>query len=220
MGGNEWNDDLIRLAENPVNDPILAKVFQIFGKNNLSQAAPLLGKNLTNPNPAVRQAASAALTQIGGDVAIAQFMPGLDDRSLGIRQQSIEALGTLRAGQALPQLINLSSNSQLSTAAIQALALMPNIAALHVYLAGLASKNATLRSQCKTAVTTLRDAALPQIEAELNSTNGLPDDTVASLRLIYASNDAAKKGPLFKIKVKLMPVTDYVIFAKLNRGDF
>jgi putative heme-binding domain-containing protein len=217
-GGNEWNDDLIRLSENPINDRILVELFQCFGKNKLSQTAPLLGKNLASSNPAVQQGAIAALTQIGGEAAIAQFMRGLEDPSVDIRRQSIEALGTLRARPAVPQLIKLSADSRLSTSAIQALTRMPDMAALDVYLDGLASKNATLRSQCRTAVAGLRDAALPRIEAKLASTNGLPDDTIASLRQIYQTNPAAKKSLLFKVKVR--PVPEYQSFALAHSGNF
>jgi putative heme-binding domain-containing protein len=218
MGGNEWNNDLIRLSENPINDRILLELFQCFGKNKLSQTAPLLGKNLASSSPAVRQGAIAALTQIGGEAAIAQFMRALEDPSVDVRRQSIEALGTLRAKPAVPQLIKLSADSQLSTSAIQALTRMPDMAALDVYLDGMASKNASLRSQCRTAVTGLRDAALPRIEAKLASTNGLPDDTIASLRQIYQTSAAAKKGLLFKVKVR--PVPEYQSFALAHPGDF
>jgi putative heme-binding domain-containing protein len=217
-GGNDWNDDLIRLSENPVNDRILLALFQCFGKNRLSQTAPLLGKNLASSSPAVRQGAIEALTQIGGEAAIAQLMRALEDPSVDIRRRSIEALGTLRARPAVPQLIKLSADSQLATSAIQALTRMPDLAALDVYLDGLASKNATLRYQCRTAVTTLRDAALPRIEAKLASTNGLPDDTIDSLRQIYQTSPAAKKGLLFKVKVR--PVPEYQSFALSHPGNF
>jgi len=217
MGGNEWNDDLIRLSANPVNDRILVELFQCFGKNKLSQTAPLLGKNLASSNSAVRQGAFAALTQIGGEAAIAQFMRALEDPSVDIRRQSIEALGTLRARPAVPQLVKLSADRQLATSAIQALTRMPDLAALDVYLDGLASKNASLRSQCRTAVTGLRDTALTRIEAKLASTNGLPDDTIASLRQIYQASPAAKKGLLFKVKVR--PVPEYQSFALAHPGD-
>ena len=217
MGGNEWNDDLIRLSEHPANDLILMDLFQVFGKNKLSQTAPLLGKNLASTNSAVGQSAIAALTQIGGDAAIAQFMRALENPSVDIRRQSIEALGTLRAKPAVPQLIKLSTNSQFATSAIEALTRMPDIAALDVYLDGLTSKNASLRSQCKTAVTGLRDAALPRIEAKLATTNGLSDDAIASLRQIYQTSAAAKKGLLFKVKVR--PVPEYQSFALAHPGN-
>jgi putative heme-binding domain-containing protein len=219
VSGNEWNDDLIRLSEKTVNDGLLVQLFQIFGKNKLSQTAPLLGKNLVKSNAAVLQAASAALTQIGGEAAIAQFMPGLNNPSVNVRRRSIDALGTLKARPAVPQLIKLSTNSELSTSAIQALTQIPDLAALDIYLNGLASKNASLRSQCRTAVTSLRDAALPKIEAELVTTNGLPDDTVASLRQIYQTSAAAKKGPLFKVNIREIPVTEYQSFAIAHPGD-
>jgi putative heme-binding domain-containing protein len=114
-------------------------------------------------------------------------------------------------------LIKLSADSQLSTSAIQALTRMPDLAALDIYLDGLVSKNAAVRSQCKTAVTSLRDAGLPRIEARLASTNGLPDDAIASLREIYQHDTAAKRGRLFKVKVK--PVPEYQSFALAHPGN-
>lgn len=219
LGGNEWNSDLIRLADHPANDAILLKLFEIFGKNKIGQVAPLLGKNLTNSNVSFRQGAVAALTQIGGETAIAQFLPGLDNHALDIRRQSIQALGDLKAKTALPQLISLSTNAQLSQACVQALTEMPDMAALNVYLDGLGSKNATLRALCRKATSSIRDPALPKIEAKLSSTNGLPDDTVAILREIYQTSPTAKKGPIFKIKVKLLPLADYQSFALARPGN-
>jgi len=219
MGGNEWDDDLIRLTLHPASDPVLVELFQAIGKNKVSRAAHLLGRHLASSNSALRQAAIAALNEIGGDAAIGQFMPGLDNSSIDVRRQSIEALGALRAKQALPQLIKLSADKQLSTPAIRALTQMPDLGALDVYLDGLVSKNAALRSQCRTAVTSLRIAALPRIEAKLASTNGLPDDTVASLKQIYQDNAIARKGPLFKVKIKFIPVLEYQTFALAHPGD-
>lgn len=220
IGGHEWDEDLIRLSEHPANDVILTQLFQTFGNNKLPQTVPFLGKNLTNSNPLLRQSALVALIQIGGKASIEQFVNSLDSPLVDTRRHSIDALGRMRAKAAVPQLIKLSADSQLATPAIQALAAMPDMAALDVYLEGLASKNATLRSQCTTAVTSLRDTALPQIEIRLASTNGLPDDTVASLRQIYQNTAAAKKGPLFKIKVKQHPVPEYQSFALAHPGRF
>jgi putative heme-binding domain-containing protein len=114
-------------------------------------------------------------------------------------------------------LIKLSADSQLSTPAIQALTHMPDRVALDIYLDGLVSKNAAIRSQCKTAVTSLRDAVLPRIEAKLATTNGLPDEAIASLRDIYQHDSAAKKGLLFRVKVK--PVPEYQSFALAHTGN-
>jgi putative heme-binding domain-containing protein len=217
MNGAEFNDDLIRLSEHPANDQMLVSLFEYFGKKKLSRTAPILGKNLASSNAAVPQAAIEALTQIGGDAAITELMRGMDDKPLAVQRQSIEALGTLRARAAVPRLIKLSADSQLSTPAIQALTHMPDRVALDIYLDGLVSKNAAIRSQCKTAVTSLRDAVLPRIEAKLATTNGLPDEAIASLRDIYQHDSAAKKGLLFRVKVK--PVPEYQSFALAHTGN-
>lgn len=219
MGAGEWNDRLIHLAENTGDVSIRLQLFQLFGNNKVVKAAPLLGTNLDNTSPAVRQAAATALVGLGGDAAIAQFLPGLTNASLDIRRQSIESLGTLRAKAAVPELIKLTGDKVLSVPATQALTEIPDMSALDIYLDGLSSKNMTLRAQCRTAVTSLRQTALPQIEARLNSTNGLPDETVAALRQIYQTDAKAKKGPIFKVKVKLVPIEQYQSFALANMGD-
>ena len=159
------------------------------------------------------------MTEIGGDAAIDEFLKALDGPGVSLRRQCIEALGTLRAKRAVPKLVKLSADSQLSPTAIQALTQIPDLAALDVYLDGLASKNATLRTECRTALTGLRDAALPKIEARLATTNGLPDETIAGLRQIYQGNAAAKKSPLFKIKIMQIPIPEYQSFALADSGD-
>jgi putative heme-binding domain-containing protein len=47
----------------------------------------------------------------------------------------------------------------------------------------------------------------------------LPDDTVAGLKEVYQNNAVAKKGPIFKIKVKQIPLTEYQSFALAHPGD-
>lgn len=220
IGPGAWNADLIRLAEKPVNDQILAELLQFFGKYRMAETAPLLGKELDNRNLALRQDAVSALTEIGGDAAIAQFMPGLDSKMNDLRRQSIDALGQLRARAALPKLIQLTKDKQFGTPAIEALTRMQDLAALDVYLDGMASKNAALRSECISVVTRIEDVALPKIEAKVVLTNnGLADETIAALRDIYRSNATAKKGPIFKIKFNSIPITNYQNFALANPGD-
>ena len=217
MNGSNFDDDLVRLSEHPANDPILVKLLRCFGEKKLSRTAPIVGKSLAGSNADLRQAAYEALLGIGGDAAITQFMPGLDNPSVDVQQKSAEALGALKARAAVPRLIKLSADSRLATSAIQALSRMPDLAALDVYLDGLASKNLAVRSQCRTAVTSLREAALPRIEARLASADSLPDDTIASLRQIYQASAAAKKGRLFKVKVR--PVPEYQKFVLAHFGN-
>ena len=218
IGGSDLTAELMTLAESQHNDQVVKEIYQGFGQNKVAQAAPLLGRSIVSTNYTLRLAAVGALTQIGGDVAIAQFLSGLDHSNADIRGQCITALGALRAKKAVPKLIQLSTGSS-SNLVIQALADIKDIAALDVYLTGLASKNATIRTQCRNALTSLADAALPKIEAELAPTNRLSDETISGLRQIYLSNAAAKKGPLFKIKVKQTPLADYQSFALANSGD-
>jgi putative heme-binding domain-containing protein len=213
------NAELIGLAAVNPHESVQKALYQGFGKNKVVDAVPLIGLSLACSNYGVRLAAVGALTSIGGDAAIAQFMNGLDDDTLDVRTQSVDALGTLKAKQAVPRLIQLSTNKNLGTPAIQALTQIKDLAALDVYLNGLASKNAGVRAQCKTALTSLADAALPKIEAKLTPSNSLPDDTIAGLHQIYQTNPAAKKGPLFKLKFKQTPIGDYQSFALANQGD-
>ncbi len=219
IGGNDLNDNLIHLAETQTNLPIVKELIQGFGQYKISRAAPLLGRDLAHTNYPVRLAAVGALTQIGGDIAAEQFLAGLTNAAPDIQEQSITALGTLRSKKAVPTLIQLSTKKPPSTTAMASLAEIRDLAALDVYLTGLGSKNAGLRAQCKNAITQLGDPALQQIEKRLAPTNELSDDVVASLRQIYQNNALAKKGPLFRLKIKTLQVSEYAVFAEANPGD-
>jgi putative membrane-bound dehydrogenase-like protein len=219
-GDNHWDDDLVRMGQGEVDDQLLVELFQYYGNRRLSATAPLMGKHLNSKNPALRQHAAIALKQISGDAAITEFIHGLDDPAPDVRDQSIEALGTLKAKAAIPRLIKMAAtNSPDATAAIAALARMPDLTALDVFLDGLASPNSTIRLQCRNAMGTLRDAALPRIEAKLAITNGLSDETIVNLRQVYQDSLVAKKSLLFKVKVKQIPLSAYTQFALDNPGN-
>jgi len=219
MNSDEWSGDLIRIAENPPTEGILVKVMAIFGEKKMTQTSPFLGKEIDDPKPNIEQAAVSALTQMGGDAAIAQFVPKLNGPSVDVRRRCITALGTLKAKSAVPQLLQLSSNNDVGVDATMALTAMPDLSALDVYLNGLGSKNASLRNQCKTAMTTLLIVALPKIEGKLSGTNDLPDEVIAGLKDVYKDNTAAKKGPLFKRRIKVLPIADYQRYGMEHTGD-
>jgi putative heme-binding domain-containing protein len=219
IGGDEWNEDMVRISDRPMNDNTRVELFRYYGEHKLAATAPLLGRYLDSSDYTLRGTAFEGLDDIGGEAAIAQLLPKLKDAATGVRRQAINGLAKLKAKQAIPELMRLATNGDLAVEATEALTRMPDLAALDVYLNGLASKNAALRSQCRSAVVGLREAALPVIEKKLAVTNALPDDAIASLKQIYQNNPKARKGILFKLKVKQMPISQYQSFAMANSGD-
>src|SRR6185295_17740359 len=133
-----------------------------------------------------------------------------DDSLSDVRRGAVTALGEMKARSALPQLLKAYRDNETKSEAVAALAQMPDAQALDAYLEGLAGKNPTLRASCRKAIETIRDKALPAIEAKVND---LSPETIAELQKIYAENAPARKGRLFEAKEKKLEPADYLDFA-------
>ena len=69
-----------------------------------------------------------------------------------MRIAAVQGLGTLKNKAAVPALVKAAGDEATEFDAIQALAQTPDVHALSAYLTGLGSKNADLRTACKTAI--------------------------------------------------------------------
>jgi putative heme-binding domain-containing protein len=218
MEGSQWNTNLIALAQTTKIDRIRATLFEFFGAKKLAATIPLLTTYLFNTNAGLRQHAMDALKAIGGQAAIDALVSSLNSSNAVFRRQVVSVLGDMKAKSALPALIKLAAASDTHEAVVGALAKMPDVTALDVYLDGLASKNAGLRTECETAMQTIQQQALPLIEARL-TTNDLPALAMTSLKQIYQNDAAAKKSPFFHHKILETPPAQYQEFALAHFGD-
>ncbi len=148
----------------------------------------------------MRQRAVEALKQIGGQPSIDALTAMLDNPGADLRREAITALGTMKARSAVPRLLPFVNQADMHDDAVSALTQIDDLAAFDINLDGLGSKNASLRTQCENALRLLKTPALPMIEARL-STNDLSAPALASLKLIYNGDPAAKKSPAFRHKI-------------------
>src|SRR5262249_50300127 len=142
--------------------------------------------SLQSDNPSVRKTAASTLAQLGDPTAATLILPLLKDKEPGVRTVAIQALGVLKAKDAVPVLIQATSDDATQFNAITALTQSPDQRALPAYLTGLASKNAELRKACRQALTVLRDDAIPTLE-QLAKRNEISAAALAELREVYSS---------------------------------
>jgi putative heme-binding domain-containing protein len=218
MAGNQWNDDLIALGQKTKDDRVLGALFDFYGNKKLAATIPILTTNLAKSSADLRSHAMDALKAIGGQPAIDGLVANLSSPDADLRHRVIIALGEMKAKSAVPILIKLATASDTHDAALEALTKIPDIAALDVYLDGLASKNASSRNQCETAIRALQKQALPLLEARLG-TNDFPATAVTSLKQIYQNDPEAKKSSLFRSKILETPIAQYQEFALVHSGD-
>jgi putative heme-binding domain-containing protein len=218
MAGTNWNADLLALAQDAKEERVLAALIDFYADKKLAAAVPIIASHLAKSSTTLRPHLMEALKDIGGQPAIEVLMANLGSPDADLRRRVIVALGDMKAKSAVPALIKAAGSSDTHEAVVEALAKMPDPAALNLYLDGLGSKNANLRNQCETAIRGFHDQALPVLEARL-ATNDLPASAIASLKQIYQSDAAAKNSSLIRHKILETPLLQYQDFAVAHTGD-
>ncbi|SIO66439.1 putative membrane-bound dehydrogenase domain-containing protein [Singulisphaera sp. GP187] len=149
---------------------------------------------LRDPSPEVRAAAAEALGRIGQlagvDVPLRAL---LTDPAVEVRKAAITALGGLADREAIPALMAAATANETRFEAMQALAAMPDLLALQVYLAGLTDKSLEIRKVSADALGRISIDAAPVLD-RLSARHELPPTLLPELRKIYTA---------------LQPVTDW-----------
>jgi putative membrane-bound dehydrogenase-like protein len=149
-----------------------------------SAVAPAL-KSLEDSSPEVRAAAAEALGKIGQlDGVGGALRARLDDRAVDVRKAAMAALGALADREAIPGLMAAANVKETRFEATRALAAMPDLLALQVYLSGLADKSPELRKVSADALARIRTDAAPVLD-QLAARHELPAAIVPELRKIY-----------------------------------
>jgi putative heme-binding domain-containing protein len=124
----------------------------------------------------------------------------------------------LKDKKLLPKLLDLYQAGRDKNDTALALAKMPDLTALNVYLQGVGAKEASLRDASRRAIDAFRDEALPVIEARHRATP-FTGQALAQIQRVYNKSDAALAGPLFEGNSKPTAVADYQKFATRFPGD-
>jgi putative heme-binding domain-containing protein len=137
--------------------------------------------------PSVRAAAAEALARAGrGDVSAPPLRKLLGDPVLEVRKAAINALGTLQDREAIAGLLAASDATETWFEAARALAAIPDVRAVRVYLRGLTDKSGELRRASSTALAHVHEDAVPLLE-QLAARKELPSSAIAELRKIYTA---------------------------------
>ncbi len=155
-----------------------------------SAIKPLL-EVLKTPSPAVKAASIDALVEIvkdkhdrSRDDVIRALEPCRSDAAVEVRNRAISAAGVLGDREAVVSLIAASETPGSRFEASQALAALPDIRALQVYLRGLTDKSTDLRKASAAAIVKIRDQAAAVLD-QLAARHELPPESIPGLRSIY-----------------------------------
>jgi putative membrane-bound dehydrogenase-like protein len=228
---------LTRLGESETNPDVLVRVIEAFGAAKSPSSAPLLGKFLEHADAKVRTAAGLALGNIGGAAASEVVLPLLAAEKVDTRRAAITAAGQIKDKNTVPKLLELAHNPDTETEAANALAAMPDVRALDIYLDALVrgtrpggrggnnppgppagGGGGRGGARVALALEAIKTEALPHIE-ERHRAKPFTGQALASLQRIYNQNDQALAGPLFEGASKPVDRTAYQTFALRESGD-
>jgi putative membrane-bound dehydrogenase-like protein len=163
------------------------RVIAALGRFKSNDSAKALLKALKNPAPCVRAAAAEAIGKVGrAETAGKPLVALLADGALDVRNAAASALGALRVRDAVPALIEAAGSGDTRFEASQALAAMPDLRALPIFLHSLADRSPELRRSSAVAISRIRDEAVPVLE-RLAVRKELPSAALPELRRIYSS---------------------------------
>jgi putative membrane-bound dehydrogenase-like protein len=155
-----------------------------------SAIKPLL-EALKTPLPAVKSASIDALVAIvkdkqdrSRDEVMRALAPCRSDAAVEVRNHAIAAAGSLGDREAVPSLITASETQASRFEASLALAALPDVRALQVYLRGLTDKSTDLRKASAAAIGNIRDQAAVVLD-QLAARRELPPAAIPELRSIY-----------------------------------
>ncbi len=173
-----FDDDSLGIEKQP-------RLIAALGRFKSPKAAEALVKSLKAPAEAVRAAAAEALGKGSTSNVAGEPLRGLlADPALDVRKAAITALGALKDRASIPVLIEAADALDTRFEATRALAEMPEVKALSVYLRGLTDRSPDLRKSSSTAIAAIRDEAAPVLE-KLAGRKELPSTVLPELRKIY-----------------------------------
>jgi len=162
-----------------------ARAITALGRFQAKEAIPAIVAHLRDPVAEVRVASAEALGRIGvlPDVA-PQIRAALADPSIEVRKAAVGALAALKDRESIPELLKAADDQATRFEATLALAALPDVKALQVYLRGVADKSPDLRKASSNAIAAIRGQAEPVLE-QLAARREISPASLPELRKIY-----------------------------------
>ena len=176
---------LALLSENTLGAEKQPRVIAALGRFKTAGASEALLKALKNPTPAVRSAAAESLGKASNAKSAGKALRDLlTDPNIDVRKAAMAALGALKDRASVAALIESSGNAETRFEASSALAQMPDVKALGVYLIGLTDRSPDLRKASSNAIASIRDDAMPVLE-KLAERKELSSAVLPELRKVF-----------------------------------
>lgn len=141
------------------------KVIRALAKLKVEDAGATIRANLSSDDATVRAASAEALGKLKpSKPAVEALIARFEDKSAAVRKAAIAATGELGDRSAIDPLIAVAGKNTNRFDATVALAKMPDMKALGIYVQGLESRNPQQRRLCSRAIAELRDQAAPVLD--------------------------------------------------------
>lgn len=170
-------------------------------------------------DPGVVQHAVKLLITMKGMQPTQALIGALKNPSPAVRKEAAAALGKRKDLAAVPPLVALANDKDAKFEIVAALAQMPDVRALNVYVDNVDSKNPQQRDAVLNAIKTFKTDALPLLETRLGKQPPLPAETILALQKFYAADPALRKGPLFSTAAKTISIADFTAAALKEKGS-
>ena len=188
IGGQPAIDALIEALANKrggLKDEAQIRMVAALGRFKAKEGIPAIDIRLFHTNPEVRKAAAEALGKIGDRKLCApKVRPALKDSSADVRKAALAALATLGDRDSIPAMIELANDEPTRFEGTLALARLPDVRALQVYLRGVTDRSQEVRKASSAAIGAIRDQAEPVLE-QLSARRELAPAALPELRKIY-----------------------------------
>jgi len=187
IGGDEAKKTIAQLAGADLGVPALLPLLDAAARLRVTEAAPALIARLKHSDPKVREAAVKAIAAIGPKANAADaLIEVLNDKDGHVQIEAVKALGSLRARQALPQLIALAEKHRYQRETLEAIASMPDSQSIPVLLTALADKNPGTRRIALKALKGMRNEVWPTVQERLAS-GAIPKEYESEIRSYFES---------------------------------
>jgi putative membrane-bound dehydrogenase-like protein len=210
---------MLKLASRDLPAGQQIAVLESLARSKSAGVVPALLVNLEHKNAEVRARTVQLLATRRGEAISKALVSALEDKAAAVRKEAAISLGRRKDKAALPALLALVKDGDLSFDAVNALAQMPDVRAVAIYLDGLGSKNSKQREDCGRAIAVIKKDALPLIEERLQRKPALPPSVLLQLQKVYKNVGQAKDSPLFKSAAAEISIDDFIAASLKEKGN-
>ncbi|MEX2213117.1 MAG: HEAT repeat domain-containing protein, partial [Phycisphaeraceae bacterium] len=208
---------------------VMARAIEALGALNLPEGLPAIHKRLGHGDAKVRvaavQAYGAIVTARATPEELPRIRPRVVDEVVGllkdadgeVKRATLRMLVSLKATEAMPQIIELVRDDSVKREVAAALVAMPDRRALPVLLDYVTDKNGEVRKDASAALVALRDTIIEDLIA-LHKANELRPEVRRELGSLFASPAPIKEWQLVGAWMKdgAQPQFDYTAAPKLD----